>query len=108
MIERMQLRALGDSILFTFLDEARGGMFTPKISDTIIVQIADITGQDAPRWGLVVAVGPEVGEEVKAGSYVLIDALKWTTSITLPDKSKIWKTTYPHVSAISDTEVKSY
>ena len=104
----MNIKALGDSILFQFVDSARGGMFTPRLSDIIQVEIASIDTQDSPRWGIVVAVGPNVGEEIEVGKYVLVDGLKWTTAIELPDKSKLWKTTYPNVSVISDTEVKPY
>lgn len=104
----MKLRALGDSILFSFVDDSRAGMFTPKLSDVILVTTAQIDGQDAARWGQVVAVGPEVGEEIEVGKFILIDSLKWTTGITLPDKSKIWKTTYPNVSLISDVQVRPY
>lgn len=104
----MKVKALGDSILFTFVDESRGGMFTPKLSDIIQVTVATIDKQDSPRWGIVVSVGPEVGEEIQEGKFILIDSLKWTTSVTMPDKSKIWKTTYPNVSAISDVQVRPY
>ena len=30
----MKIRALGDSVLFEFVDESKGGMFAPKLSDT--------------------------------------------------------------------------
>lgn len=104
----MKLRALGNSILFSFVDDAKGGMFAPKLSDVILVTTVSIDGQDAARWGKVIAVGPEVGEEIEVGKYVLIDSLKWTTGIELPDKSKVWKTTYPNVSLISDEQVRPY
>lgn len=104
----MKIKALGDSILFQFVDNAKHGMFTPRLSDIIMVEVASIDGQDVPRWGIVVSKGPLVGEEIEVGKFILVDGLKWTTSITLPDKSKIWKTTYPNVCAISDTEVKQY
>lgn len=104
----MKLKALGDSILFTFVDESRAGMFTPKLSDIIMVNVASIDTQDSPRWGVVTATGPEVGAEITEGKFILIDSLKWTTSVTMPDKSKVWKTTYPNVSAVSDTQVRTY
>ena len=104
----MKLKALGDSILFTFVDDFKGGMFTPKLSDIIQVNVATIDKQDDARWGVVVAVGPEVGEEIQPGKFVLVDGLKWTPGVTLEDKTKLWKTNYPHVSAISDTQVRSY
>lgn len=104
----MKLRALGDSILFAFVDESRGGMFAPKLSDTILVTTPTIDKQDDARWGVVVAVGPEVGEEIQEGKFILIDSLKWTTGVTMPGGAKVWKTTYPNVSAISDTQVRTY
>ena len=104
----MKLKALGDSILFSFVDDSKGGMFMPKLSDVILVNTAQIDGQDSARWGQVVAIGPDVGAEIEVGKFILIDSLKWTTGVVLPDKSKIWKTTYPNVSLISDTQVRPY
>ena len=104
----MKIRALGDSILFEFVDESRHGMFAPKLSDTILVTTPTIDKQDDARWGIVVAAGPEVGEEIEIGKFILIDSLKWTTGVNVGDGKKVWKTTYPHVSAISDTQVRTY
>lgn len=106
----MKLRALGDSILFAFLDEARNGMFAPKLSDTILVTTPQTDLQNMPRWGIVLSVGPDVGEEIQEGKYILIDALKWTIGVTMPESNgeKVWKTTYPNVSAISDEIVRPY
>ena len=106
----MKLKALGSSILFSFVDDSRHGMFTPKLSDQILVTTAQIDAQDAPRWGVVVAKGPGVGAEIEIGKFILVDSLKWTTGVTVPfsDGEKIWKTTYEHVSAIADDAVRSY
>ena len=102
----MKIRALGNSILFQFLDGAtRDGMFATKLSEKIVVMRDDMDKQGGPRWGKVVAVGPDVGKEIEVGKFILIDSLKWTTSVNIDKDNKIWKTTYEHISAISDTEV---
>lgn len=106
----MKLKALGSSILFSFVDESRHGMFTPKLSDQILVTAIQTDAQDGPRWGIVVAKGPEVGDEIEIGKFILVDSLKWTTGVTVPfsDGQKVWKTTYEHISAIADEAVRSY
>ena len=104
----MKIKALGNSILFEFVDESRGGMFTPKLSDTIIIATPTIDKQDDARWGMVIATGPDVGEEIEVGKFILVDSLKWTPGVNVGDGRKVWKTDYSHVSAISDNQVKSY
>jgi hypothetical protein len=106
----MKLRALGDSILFKFLDDSRGGMFATKLSSGIIIQHDDTDSQAVPRWGIVEVVGPDVGSDVYPGLYILIESLKWTIGVRTGDdeSSKVWKTTYPYVLAVATEEPKRY
>ncbi len=107
----MKLKALRDSILFKFTDDSAGGFFASKLSDTIVIAKDAMDNQSGPRWGVVVAVGPEVGPEIQEGKFILIDSLKWTVGMRLDQsdpKSTIWKTTYENVSGVSDEQVRPY
>ena len=107
----MKLRALNDAILFKFTDDSSGGFFASKLSSTIVIAQDAMDNQSGPRWGIVVAAGPDVGPEIQEGKYILIDSLKWTTGMRLQQsdpKSTIWKTTYENVSAVSDELVTPY
>ena len=105
----MKIKALGDSILFEFLDGAStDGMFATKLSKSIVVLRDDMDKQAIPRWGRVLAIGSEVGSEIVIGKYILIDSLKWTVGLPIGEGKKIWKTTYEHVSAVSDEEVYNF
>lgn len=104
----MKIKALGDSVLFQFLDESRKGMFVPKLSQTILIAGAGIDHQDGARWGKVVTVGPDVDPEIQEGKFILVDALKWTPGVDIGNNEKVWKTACEHVMAVSDTEVSSF
>jgi hypothetical protein len=107
-----KIRALGDSVLFTFVDESKGGMFKPNLSKTILVATPLIDDQNTPRWGKVEAVGPKVVEkDIQPGKYILVDALQWTLGATIPDsdpEQKIWRTNEKSIALISDEQVSPY
>jgi co-chaperonin GroES (HSP10) len=54
----------------------------------IIISTTD-EGQKVPRWGKVLAVGPEA--QVAVGEFVLIEALQWSFSTEF-EGEQIWKT----------------
>lgn len=54
-----------------------------------------------PRWAEVLAVGPEVSDEIKPGMVVLIDALKWTPGLEV-DGETYWRTDEEHILAIDE------
>lgn len=55
-----------------------------------------------PRWGTVIAVGPDVFEDIKVGANVLIDALKWTPSFKFFGEEPFWFTSDEHVLALGE------
>jgi hypothetical protein len=95
-----------DSILFTFLKNftMRNGtrMFRETTATGLIVDNFD-AGASEPQWGIVLEVGPEVSKDIKQGTKILIDTLKWTEEHKLSGMS-FWRTTDEHVLAIEDNE----
>ena len=86
----MALKALHDSILFSFYDEAVGGGFNNKTESGIVYKSID-ADMSTSRWALVLAVGNKC-TDVKVGDSILIENLKWTEGCKMPDGSKIWRT----------------
>lgn len=82
---------LRDNIIFRFLDETGGGKgkFSDRVlASGIIIAQTDMQ-QKQPRWGEVLAVGPD--STIKVGEYVLVNALMWTYGTEI-DGQKMWKT----------------
>ena len=96
----MALKALHDSILFSFYDEAVGGGFNNKTESGIVYKSID-ADMSTSRWALVLAVGDKC-TEVKVGDSILIENLKWTEGCTAPEIGKIWRTTEEFVLCIRD------
>lgn len=96
----MKLKPLHNSILFVFFDDTAGVGFISKTRSGILMTNQDMSLQTIPRWGRVVAVGPEV-ETVKSGQYILIEPLMWTMGFEY-DEVKIWKTDESKVMGITD------
>lgn len=85
------LRPFKNNIMFRFLDETGGskGKFTDrKTSSGIIIPTLE-SSQKNPRWGEVLAVGPDA--QVEVGEFVLIEALQWSFGTKI-DGVKMWKT----------------
>ena len=95
------LRPLGNSVLFTFLDETRGtkGSFSERTRSGLIIPTLQQT-QKGERWGQVTAVGPDV-VDINTGDYVLIEPLMWTRNGVFEGK-KIWKTNTDKIMAVSN------
>ena len=101
------IKPLRNNILFIFLDETSGpkGKFTDrKTKEGIILPILDST-QKHPRWGKVLAVGPDT--TVKVGEYILIEGLQWTFGVKLDDV-KMWKTDDSRVIVVTDDLMDTY
>jgi len=97
------LTPLRDGILFIFLDEASSAGFREKTNWGFqLLTNSDRTNGD-PRWGKVVALGEDLkdNEDVKNGSFVLIEPLMWTLGMTY-DGTKVWKTDISKILAVSD------
>jgi co-chaperonin GroES (HSP10) len=87
----MKILPLRNNIMFRFLDETSGskGKFSErKLASGIVLPTLD-SAQKSPRWGEVIAAGPDA--QVKEGEYILIESLQWTFG-TEVDGRKMWKT----------------
>ena len=95
-----KLKPLGNVIIFQFIDEIMGKKRAfNDVTPSGIVIVGAASHQKNPRWGKVVASGPDSG--VKIDEYVLIEALKWTVSFNIDD-NKHWKTESDFVLAVCD------
>lgn len=88
-IDRLDL--FGNNVLFRFLDSTggEGKRFTDRASASGIVISARKADQNNPRWGQVLAVGPD--SDVKVGEYIFIEGSAWSPEIEFAGE-KFWKT----------------
>lgn len=96
----MNLRPLGNNIMFTFLEDTVGakGAFVDR--HNMFVLPTSTNRQKVHRWGKVVAVGPSV-DGVVPGDYILIEALMWMEGVKF-EGGKIWKTDDSKVLAVTN------
>jgi len=92
----MNIKALGTSVLFTFMDKVNktNGVehfVVPTSTSGIVIAGVNLEDQTKkPRWAKVLAVGSSV-KEITVGEYVLIAPMRWTPGVVF-EGSKIWKT----------------
>lgn len=98
------LSPLGNTVLFAFVDDNAKGRFIDKTRSGILLTHHGLDNQMVPRCGRVLAVGPEVGEAVRPGKFILVEAGKWTTKMTY-DQVDIWKTEEKYVIGTSDEQL---
>lgn len=91
-----------DKIIFSFIQKISSGTFSNETDWGLQVrnQVEDVK---TPRWALVEAVGPEVPDHVKVGSYILIKQLMWTEGFKVGDVKK-WATGFDKILATSEVE----
>lgn len=99
----MNLRAIGNSILFKFVDETHGKYLGITTKSGLIVATGS-SDQQEPRWGYVLSVGANVDEQIKPGQYILIEPLAWTPGMYV-DEERQWRTDDSRVLAVSDEKV---
>lgn len=102
----MQIKAIRNKIIVQFLDQINSdGTFTnrAKPSSSMLImptKRSDFSEQSVARWAVVTSVGSEVAE-IAIGDYVLIEPLKWTTSVEV-DGQKYWQTEEQFIMAITN------
>jgi len=96
----MGLRPLGNSILFTFMDDTAGGNFIPKTKSGILLTNQNLTEAHSAKWARALAVGSDC-VDIKAGDFVLIEPLAWTVGFTY-DEVRIWKTDESKILATTE------
>jgi len=89
------IRTLGNKILFQFLEATsknKRGTFENKTDWGFDIGNSFDETAKLPRWGVVVAIGPDVKEEgIVPGVKVFIEELKWTNSVDV-DGEPVWQT----------------
>jgi co-chaperonin GroES (HSP10) len=94
------LELIKDSIIFAFEDAVVKGTFVEQTSSGIYLGRSAHRAANAPRWGKVVSVGPDV-REVQRGDRILIEPTMWTTGMEY-DGVTLWRTTEKYVMAIDE------
>jgi len=100
------IKPIHNHIIFEFVDDTAGGLFTNK-SEAGLIMVSQLDDQKSPRWGRVLLAGPTVHEDIKVGTYILIEGGMWTTqfwvdSDTKP-RQKIWKTDDTKIVATAES-----
>lgn len=104
------LRMLKNTILFQFEEEST--YFTDKkvkqkgfkeVTAGGIIVVNQQKNADTARWGIVIKVGPEVGEDIKVGSRILIEKLMWTNGVE-HEKEEYWMTNEDKILCVEDPE----
>lgn len=100
-----KLRPLLSNIIFQFEDELATANGIKQFKETTSWGFDLRSNFDhntkAPRWGIVVAVGPDVSEEIKEGTAILIEPLKWTEGVKL-EGEHYWMTNEDQVLAVRE------
>jgi co-chaperonin GroES (HSP10) len=94
------MRALNSSVIFTFREQVRNGMFSADETTKGGIYITS-TAEDSSKKLRVVDVhfvGPEV-KDVKVGDAVIVTPLMWTDEFKYQGKS-YWRTSEEHIIAI--------
>lgn len=102
----MNIKAVKNHIIFEFLDGLNSSrQFTQTTASGIqIVGHFDNSAKE-PRWGRILAAGPDVDQDLLAGEgcEILIDALRWTEGVEHEGK-KYWRTDDSQVLAFRYAE----
>lgn len=100
-----KLRPLLSNIIFKFEDELASSNGIKQFRETTSWGFDLRTNFDinvkSPRWGIVVAVGPDVKEDIKEGMSILIEALKWTEGVEL-EGQHYWMTNEDQILAVRE------
>lgn len=102
----MNIQPLRNNIMFKFLDESGGekNKFQDRQRGLIVLPKLDST-QKQPRWGVVVAAGPDA--DVKPGEYIFIEGLMWSYGVSF-EGEKLWKTDDTKVIFATDDVEATY
>jgi co-chaperonin GroES (HSP10) len=92
------IKALNDSIIFTFEDAVRNGQFMEQTASGLYLGFVKEESAQAARYGRVKAVGHKV-RDVKVGDRILIEPLMWSDAFKV-ENQKFWRTTEEKVLAI--------
>lgn len=97
----MTITALGNSVLFTFVDDINSrNEFVKGSTESGIIIAGDTFDSSAKqsRWVNVIAIGPDV-KDIQVGDQALLPALRWTEGIK-HEGLRFWKTDEKEVVAV--------
>lgn len=95
-----EIKPLGNNIMFSFVDDVRQGMFYDVEKSGIIVGKSYDGSAKEPRWGNVIAVGPDVAV-IQPGQKILVEPLRWTEAMKVGDRS-VWFTREAEIMCVAD------
>ena len=95
------LEPIKDSVLFAFEDEVASGKFFDKSKTGIYLGSNSYTNANAPRWGRVLAKGPDA-DSIKVNDRILIEPTQWTFGMVY-DGIKIWRTIEPKIICVDES-----
>lgn len=98
-----ELRAIKNHIVFQFTDEFsnRDVKQFKEVTEWGFEVVSHKDSMEAPRWVDIVAVGPDVYDELQPGMRVLLEPLKWTEAFTY-NNIDYWRTDAEAVLAIAE------
>lgn len=109
--EGEKLYPLFDSIIFKFCMDLTKSTFRPTTKSGIIISdVSDYEEHTRPQWGEILACGPDVSDEIRNATYVLLEAYGWTNRVRLngPFGNCFWKSEERLVMAVSDEYLNPY
>jgi len=97
------IRPLKNTILFAFVDNTADGMFVEKTKSGLMLAKSHDRSAKLPRWGKIIACGPDVDKEIKNAHQILVEPLMWTEGVEY-DGVRIWKTDSTKIMAVQDKQ----
>lgn len=85
------IEPIKNSVLFAFEDKVVNGRFVETSESGIYLGKDHQRDANAPRWGRVFAVGPDVSD-ISPGDRVLIENTQWTFGLE-HEGITVWRTT---------------
>ena len=105
MTDLTAIKPVNTKILFQFVDDISSGTFNTTSKAGIVMVEQEETKIKENRWGKVLATGSGVDADIVApDQFILIEALGWTTSMTLDDvhdSEKFWFTELEKIMCVA-------
>lgn len=99
---------LADKLYFKFVENVTSTGFMPQTKNGFL--ITDMHGFQEihhPKWGKLIACGPEVSEEIRNSTYVLVEPGKWSPGVRF-DSDRFWISEEQFIMAVADDESATY
>jgi hypothetical protein len=100
-----------DYIVFKFCANLTNFKFQPISKGGIVISdVEDYVEHTLPQWAEIIALGPEVSEEIRNAKYVLIEPQMWTHKVRYggPHGEFLWKTEEKYIMCVSDEYLNPY